>query len=61
MATLAREYRTSRPAAPHRPRTDFLVCRFDNYPEDNAADKYGAFEPDPHGDQFPDFEYTSPA
>ena len=38
-----------------------LRYRFDNYPEDNAASLYGQPGPDPHGNLFPDFEYTSTA
>ena len=34
--------------------------RFERYPEIDAAVQYGAFAPDPYGDQFPDFEYTAP-
>lgn len=36
------------------------VARFERYPEIDAAAHYGAFAPDPYGDQFPDFDYTAP-
>lgn len=32
---------------------------FERYPEDNAAAQYGEPTPDPYGNRFPDFEYTS--
>ena len=36
----------------------FFVARFERYPEDNAAATYGKDVPDPHGAEFPDFEYA---
>ena len=33
--------------------------RFEKYPEDNASGSYGIPGPDPHGKDFPDFDYTS--
>jgi len=49
--------------APYIPRIngDGDASAFDNYPEDNAASLYGQAGPDPHGQLFPDFEYTSVA
>ncbi|KAF8624490.1 hypothetical protein AX17_007119 [Amanita inopinata Kibby_2008] len=32
---------------------------FEFYPEDNVASTYGLTLPDPHGQDFPEFEYTS--
>ncbi|KAL0570275.1 cAMP-dependent protein kinase catalytic subunit [Marasmius crinis-equi] len=32
---------------------------FDKYPEDNAAAAYGVMTPDPYGQSFPGFEYSS--
>jgi protein kinase A len=36
-----------------------LSGRFEKYPEDNAFELYGVPGPDPYGQDFPDFDYTS--
>ncbi|KAH9927799.1 kinase-like domain-containing protein [Fomitopsis serialis] len=48
--------------APYLPRIngDGDASAFERYPEIDASMQYGAFGPDPYGDQFPDFEYTAP-
>ncbi|KAH9888397.1 kinase-like protein [Cubamyces lactineus] len=47
--------------APYLPRIagDGDASAFERYPEDNAAAQYGEPTPDPYGNRFPDFEYTS--
>ncbi|KAF5322084.1 hypothetical protein D9619_002104 [Psilocybe cf. subviscida] len=47
--------------APYLPRIsgEGDASAFDSYPEDNAAALYGVVGPDPYGEKFPDFDYTS--
>ncbi|KAG6329328.1 hypothetical protein ID866_9761 [Astraeus odoratus] len=47
--------------APYLPRlqNDGDASAFAKYPEDEASSKYGIPCDDPHGREFPDFEYTS--
>ncbi|KAF8870890.1 kinase-like domain-containing protein [Infundibulicybe gibba] len=46
--------------APYLPKIsgDGDASAFDRYPEDNAAAAYGLPTLDPHGHEFPDFDYT---
>ena len=48
-------------SAPYLPRISGAgdASAFERYPEDNAAAAYGLPGNDPHGAEFPDFEYSS--